>query len=132
MAYDKTKIFEQAKEAIVKHKLFFVEDIVAFIPISKPTFYDYFKIDSNELNELKGLLEINRTTLKVSMRSKWYTSNAPALQMALMKLIATPEELKKLSMTFVESENTNRNENFDIGQLYKNDRRTQTDLESTE
>jgi hypothetical protein len=132
MAYDKTKIFEQAKEAIVKHKLFFVEDIIAFIPISKPTFYDYFKIDSNELNELKGLLEINRTTLKVSMRSKWYTSNAPALQMALMKLIATPEELKKLSMTFVESENTNRNENFDIGQLYKNDRRTQTDLESTE
>ena len=32
------------------------------------------------------------------MRSKWYTSNAPALQMALMKLIATPEELRKLSM----------------------------------
>jgi hypothetical protein len=32
------------------------------------------------------------------MRSKWYKSNAPALQMALMKLIATPEELKKLSM----------------------------------
>jgi hypothetical protein len=130
MAYDKTKIFEQAKEAIIKHKLFFVEDIVAFIPISKPTFYEYYPLDSNELNELKGLLEINRTTLKVSMRSKWYTSNAPALQMALMKLIATPEELKKLSMTFVESENTNRNENFDISKLY--DSKTQTDLESTE
>jgi len=130
MAYDKTKIFEQAKEAIVKHKLFFVEDIVAFIPIGKTTFYEYFTIDSNELNELKGLLEINRTTLKVSMRSKWYTSNAPALQMALMKLIATPEELKKLSMTFVESENTNRNENFDISKLY--DSKAQTDLESTE
>jgi hypothetical protein len=41
------------------------------------------------------------------MRSKWYTSNAPALQMALMKLIATPEELKKLSMQFIESENKN-------------------------
>lgn len=130
MAYDKTKIFEQAKEAIVKHKLFFVEDIVAFIPISKPTFYEYYPLESNELNELKGLLEINRTTLKVSMRSKWYTSNAPALQMALMKLIATPEELKKLSMTFVESENTNRNENFDISKLY--DSKAQADLESTE
>jgi hypothetical protein len=130
MAYDKTKIFEQAKEAIVKHKLFFVEDIVAFLPIAKKTFYEYYPIDSNECNELKGLLEINRTTLKVSMRSKWYTSNAPALQMALMKLIATPEELKKLSMTFVESENTNRNENFDISKLY--DSKTQTDLESTE
>jgi len=99
MAYDKIKIFEQAKEMIVKHKLFFIEDIVAFIPISKPTFYDYFPIESNEVNELKGLLETNRIELKVSMRSKWYKSNAPALQMALMKLIASPEELRKLSMT---------------------------------
>jgi hypothetical protein len=109
MAYDKIKIFEQAKEVIVKHKLFFVEDIVAFLPCAKPTFYDFFPPDSNELNELKALLETNRTTLKVSMRSKWYKSNAPALQMALMKLIATPEELRKLSMQFVESENKNEN-----------------------
>lgn len=100
MAYDRNKVFEQAKEMIVKHKLFFIEDIVAFLPISKPTFYDYFKPDSNEFNELKELLETNRTELKVSMRSKWYKSNAPALQMALMKLIASPEELRKLSMTY--------------------------------
>lgn len=98
MAYDKQKIFEQAKEMIVKHKLFFIEDIVAFLPISKPTFYDYFNIDSNEFNELKGLLEKNRTELKVSMRSKWYKSNAPALQMALMKLICNDEERRMLSM----------------------------------
>jgi len=100
MAYDKQKIFDQAKEMIVKHKLFFVEDIVAFLPCNKTTFYDFFPVDSNELNELKGLLETNRVELKVSMRSKWYKSNAPALQMALMKLIATPEELKKLSMQY--------------------------------
>ena len=116
MAYDRIKIFEQAKEMIVKHKLFFIEDIVAFLPISKPTFYDYFKPDSNDFNELKELLEQNRVTLKVSMRSKWYTSNAPALQMALMKLIATPEELRKLSMQYIESENTNTN--FDISKIY--------------
>jgi hypothetical protein len=98
MAYDKNKIFEQAKEAIIKNKLFFVEDIVAFIPCSKNYFYDHFPTDSNEYDILKGLLETNRIELKVSMRSKWYKSNAPALQMALMKLIATPEELRKLSM----------------------------------
>jgi hypothetical protein len=100
MAYDRVKIFEQAKGMIVKHKLFFVDDIVAFLPCAKPTFYDFFPPDSNQLNELKDLLEQNRTELKVSMRSKWYKSNAPALQMALMKLIASPEELKKLSMTY--------------------------------
>ena len=102
MAYDKQKIFDQAKEMIVKHKLFFIEDIVAFLPISKKTFYEYYPIDSNESNELKGMLETNRVELKVSMRSKWYKSNAPALQMALMKLIATPEELKKLSMQYTD------------------------------
>ena len=102
MAYDRVKILDQAKDVIVKHNLFFIEDIVAFLPCSKPTFYEFFPVDSNEFNELKDLLETNRTELKVSMRSKWYKSNAPALQMALMKLIATPEELKKLSMQFFE------------------------------
>ena len=95
MAYDKKKIFEQAKEAIVKHKLFFIDDIIAFLPISKSTFYEW-KLEQSD--ELKDLLNINRTELKVSMRSKWYKSNAPALQMALMKLIASPDELRKLSM----------------------------------
>jgi hypothetical protein len=110
MAYDKVKIFEQAKEKIVKHKLFFIEDIVAFLPCDKTTFYRFFETESNEYLVLKELLETNRTELKVSMRSKWYTSNAPALQMALMKLIATPEELKKLSMTYQETKNENKNE----------------------
>lgn len=108
MAYDRVKIFEQAKEMIVKHKLFFVEDIVAFLPCDKTTFYRFFEVDSNEYNELKELLEQNRVTLKVSMRSKWYTSNAPALQMALMKLIATPEELRKLSMNHQVTEETEK------------------------
>ena len=112
--YDRKKIFEQAKEVTVKNKLFFIEDIVAFLPCSKNYFYDHFPPDSNEYDELKALLETNRTTLKVSMRSKWYTSNAPALQMALMKLIATPEELRKLSMQYVESENVNTNTNTSI------------------
>lgn len=100
MAYDRVKIFEQAKEVIVKNKLFFIEDIVAFLPCDKTTFYRFFEVNCNEYNELKDLLETNRTELKVSMRSKWYKSNAPALQMALMKLIANPEELRKLSMTY--------------------------------
>jgi len=127
MAYDKNKIFEQAKEVTVKNKLFFIEDIVAFLPCSKNYFYDHFPPDSNEYDELKALLDTNRTTLKVSMRSKWYTSNAPALQMALMKLIATPEELKKLSMQFIESENTNKNQTFDISKIYDKEARKEVE-----
>jgi hypothetical protein len=95
MAYDRVKIYEQAKEVIVKHKLFFFDDIIAFLPISSSTFY---ALEMEKSEELKDLLAQNRTELKVSMRSKWYKSNAPALQMALMKLIASPDELRRLSM----------------------------------
>lgn len=118
MAYDRNEIFEQAKSVTVENNLFFIEDIIAYLPISKPTFYEFFPIDSNELNDLKELLEHNRVSLKVSMRKKWQDNPAPALQMALMKLIASPEELKKLSMQFIESENTNTNKNFDITKIY--------------
>lgn len=114
MAYDRKKIFEQAKEVIVKHKLFFIDDIVAFLPCSNSTFYDFFPANSEELDELKDLLNQNRTELKVSMRSKWYKSNAPALQMALMKLICTDEERKKLAMQYTENENNHTIDNFSI------------------
>lgn len=103
MANDIKKIFEQAKDAINKNKLFFIEDVVAFLPISKPTFYDYFKVDSNEFNELKEMLDNNRIKVKSSMRKKWYDSENATLQMALMKIICTDDERKRLSMTHVES-----------------------------
>ena len=106
MAYDKIKIFQQSKELIVKHKLFFIEDIVCFLPCSKPTFYELFPIDSNELNELKELLEQQRMELKVSMRSKWYKSENATLQITLMKLICSDDERKKMSVNYTENEHS--------------------------
>ena len=116
--YKTEDLLKTAKEAIIKNRLIFIEDIIAFLPCHKSTFYEHFPNESDNYKTMFDMLETNRTTLKVSMRSKWYTSNAPALQMALMKLIATPEELKKLSMQFIESENTNVNKNFDISKIY--------------
>lgn len=118
MAYDREEIFEQAKTATEENNLFFVDDIIAYLPCSKSTFYEYYPDGSDELDELKAILEKNRVSLKVSMRKKWQDNPAPALQMALMKLIASPEELKKLSMQFIESENKNTNKNFDISKIY--------------
>jgi hypothetical protein len=99
MAYDRIKIFEQAKEMVVKHKLFFMDEVPDFLPCSRSTFYDFFPNNSDELDSLKELISINKTQIKTSMRSKWYQSDNPTLQMGLMKLISTPEELRKLSMT---------------------------------
>jgi hypothetical protein len=115
MAHDKQKIFEQAKDAIEKHKLFFIEDVVAFLPISRSSFYEYYPASSDEMDELKELLNKNKIEVKTSMRSKWYKSDNATLQMALMKLIATDEERRRLSMTYSQVEQTNIERVIDWG-----------------
>lgn len=102
MAYKTEDLDKIAIEAIQKNKLIFIEDIISFLPCSKPTFYEHFPNESNIYNKLVGMLDKNRIELKVSMRSKWYKSNSPALQLGLMKLLANTEELKKLSMNYTD------------------------------
>lgn len=128
MNYDKVKILEQAKEAIVKHKLFFIDDIVAYLPISRGTFYNW---GFDKLDDLKELLTQNRVELKVSMRSKWYKSNSPALQMALMKLIASDEELRKLAMNYQDVTSGGEKINFNINDVIKFDDKAESQVEET-
>ena len=108
MAYKTEDLFNNAIEQIKKHKLFFIEDIICFLPCSKPTFYEHFPNDSNYYKRMFEELERNRTELKVSLRSKWYKSEAPALQLALMKIICTDDERKKLSMTHTDVTSNNK------------------------
>jgi hypothetical protein len=103
MAYITEDLFKKAKEAIEKHKLFFIEDIVAFLPCGKTAFYEHFPNESNDYKILFELLEKNRIEIKTSLRSKWYKSNASALQLALYKLIATPEEHRALQMNYTDA-----------------------------
>ena len=95
MAYKTEELEKQALEVIEKHKLFFIEDIVAYLPCDKTTFYAHKLHESNSIKS--ALLEV-RTNLKVSMRSKWFRSENPTLQLALMKLLSNDQELRKLSM----------------------------------
>ena len=102
MPYD-TKILKQkAIEAITKNKLIFVEDICAYIGISKSTYYDHFQIDSHDSNELSQMLEQNKINLKVGMRKKWYDSDNATMQMALYKLCSTDIEHKKLQQNYTD------------------------------
>ena len=102
MAYDKNEIFEKAKQAIKENTLYFIEDVVAFLPIVKVTFYDYFPIDSNEMNDIKELLDNNKITTKVKLRKKLGEGDKAAEILALYKLIATEDERKALSMQHVD------------------------------
>lgn len=60
MAYDKKNIFKQVKEIISNKMLFTIEDIIPLIPISRRTFYEYFKPSSKEYDEIKKLLGKNK------------------------------------------------------------------------
>ncbi len=103
MAYNQKKIFKQAEEEIVKNNLFFIEDIVAFIPCDKTTFYRFFPVESNEYNILKGLLEQNKIKTKSSIRAKLYKGSKASELLALYRLICTGEERQMLNQQYIES-----------------------------
>jgi hypothetical protein len=110
MAYDKEKIYIQAEEAITKNNLFFIEDIVAFLPCDKSTFYRFFDIESNEYHTLKGLLEQNKIKTKSSIRAKLYKGTKSSELLALYRMICSDEERKTLNQQYIESRNLNVSE----------------------
>ena len=102
MAYKTSELKRQALEAIDKHKLFHIEDVVAFIACKKTAFYDHFPNESNDRKDIDDAMTKVKVQIKSSMRGKWYNSNSAALQLALYKLIATNEERRALSMNSIE------------------------------
>jgi len=118
MAYKTKELEKQSLEAIEKYKLFFIDDVVSYLPCCSKTFYDH---KLQELQTIKDALTKVKTEIKVSMRSKWYKSKNATLQMGLMKLLSTNEELKKLAMNYNENLNTHEIKDFDIKKLYDNE-----------
>lgn len=104
MAYKTEELKAKAEAAITEHKLFFVHDVFTYLGIAKSTFYDHFPYESDDYKHIMSMLENNKTQLKVSMRNKWYKSDSAALQIALMKIISTPEERRLMSQSFVDVE----------------------------
>lgn len=99
MAYKKADLEKQALEAIKKHNLFFIQDVVAFLPCSSSTFYDK-ELEKSE--SIKEALETNRIKTKNGLRAKWFHGNAPATQIALYKLLADEDEVRRLSSQHVD------------------------------
>lgn len=102
MRYDKEDLYKRAKKAVADNNLFFVEDIVAFLPCSRSTFYDFFPDGSDELDTLKDLLDDNKIKTKSSIRAKLWKSNKAAELLALYRLIATPDEHRKLNQSYLD------------------------------
>jgi len=109
MAYNTKSLFEKAMQEVKDRKLFFLDDVIAYLPCSKPTFYDHFPVESDLLNAIKEELDKNKVEIKSAMRIKWYNSDNATLQVALMKLICTDDERKALSPAYVDKTEVNVN-----------------------
>ena len=102
MAYDRAKIYQQAQEAVKNNNLFFIDDIVAWLPCARSTFYEYYPDGSDEMDNLKRLLEDNKIRTKSAIRSKLFKGEKAAELLALYRLICTPEERQNLNQSYID------------------------------
>lgn len=102
MAYDRDDIYKTAEAAIKEHGLFFIEDIVAYVTCGRTAFYEFFPLDSDEMNTIKELLNLNKVKTKVEIREKLKKGDRAAELLALYRLICTPEERKSLNQSYID------------------------------
>lgn len=94
MAYKKDELEAQALDAITRHNLFFIEDVVAYLPCSHKTFYNK---KLHELQAIKEALDQNKIRTKNGLRSKWFKDGNATTQIALYKLLSNEDELRRLT-----------------------------------
>lgn len=97
MSYSKKKLYEDALRVIEERNLFFIEDVVAFLPCDKSTFYRKFPPEGDEYNAIKRRLETNKVRTKSAIRHRLFNMDNPTAQIALYRMIATPEERDAIS-----------------------------------
>lgn len=98
MAYfKKEKLFQQALDVCKKGGCTCIEDIVALLPCSKPTFYKMFPVDGEAMEAIKDALAVSKRKALVSIRSKLYNSKNPTALLAVYRMLCTPEERDAIS-----------------------------------
>jgi hypothetical protein len=103
MAYDREEIITQAIRVIDDEQITRVTDLVAYLPISRATFYGW---ELDKLDILDEKVKDLKISLKNKMKRKWVEGDNPALQIAAFKLIAEDDEVDKVTLTKVKNETT--------------------------
>ncbi len=94
MAYTKKELERLSLEAIEEHELVFLDEVIAFLPVGKTTFYQY---KLNETNSIKEAIHKVKVEAKAFLRKRWKTEDAPATQIALYKILGNEEEANALN-----------------------------------
>ncbi len=95
----KKKVFNKVVKRIKEDQreggagdILFLNDVIAYSGVSTATFYDYFPANSEELEHIKDMIEVERVKRKASLRKKMFQSKNSLGHIALYKLIGTDEE----------------------------------------
>ena len=100
---DKRKIYEQAKSVIEgDDNILFLDDVVAELPISKPTFYSWWPKGSDKYNELLALINTNRVKVKRYIRLKLRISGKAAELLSLYRMICTEDERRAINQNYID------------------------------
>lgn len=96
MAYNHKKLFDKAIEIINKEKsLYFIEDLIVLMGISKPTFYEHFPNDSDEYLIIKEGLARQRIEAKLRLRKDFEADTTIQGKKFLYNLISNQHEREK-------------------------------------
>jgi hypothetical protein len=66
----------------------------------------------DKVDAIKDSLVKNRVELKVAMRNKWFKSDSPPLQIAVLKLISSDDERRSISTSFMETKQKHKVEDL--------------------
>lgn len=94
MGYNTAKLEAAALEAIRKNELVFIRDIIHFLPCTRSTFYLH---NLHTSDTIQKELSKNKIVIKAKLRRKWFKSKNQKLQLALYRLLANSDELRRLS-----------------------------------
>ena len=98
MAYDRAKIYEDALREAKENNVRNISELLSYLPIASPTFYEFFPAGSSESSTIKAIINQNKVKRKAKMLRNWEEKEASAaLQIAAFKLIADDEEREILN-----------------------------------
>ena len=80
--------------AIEEFNILFLHDAAAYLPVSRTEFYE---MEIDLAPEVIDAVEKQRSLAKRMLTEKWLKSDSPTLNIALYKLISSPEERLAIS-----------------------------------
>jgi hypothetical protein len=114
--YTTEELEQMSIELIEKHQIISIKELASFLPISRQSFYNH---GLDKFDSIKDSMERIKTSTANELRIKWKNSDNATLQVALMKLVASDEDRKRLATSYMETKQ--KHTTVDLSELSTDD-----------